>query len=232
MKSLLVPDTERVCTPEEYLRVLVTASNWLADALMRLQPAETPQQQAEGRLALVARFAKDHTVPLSLNRDLLPASVERMHGVWQDLARSLGVEMRQGRMAVKSGLGGARGPTVEESLTATLSALIALIALIDRGGPTSEVLQLLMKQIHEVLQLDRLVICLADPSGAQLMGRHARGARALALAPLFQIGLRPPQCAEPLPLPGPCCGTSSPRPEPLLRGPAVRIRSAVHQLAT
>jgi HD-like signal output (HDOD) protein len=191
MKSLLVPDTERACTPEEYLRVLVTASNRLADALMRLPPAETPQQQAEARLALVVRFAKDHTVPLSLNRDLLPASVERMHGVWQDLVRSLGVEMRQGRMAVKSGLGGARAPTVEESLTATLNALSALI---DRGGPTSEVLRLLMKQIHEVLQLDRLIICLAEPSGAQLTGRHALGARALALAPLFQIGLRPPRC--------------------------------------
>ncbi|MCV2367834.1 HDOD domain-containing protein [Roseateles oligotrophus] len=80
-------------------------------------------------------------------------------------------------------------PAVAESLS---NALEKLSGLVLSGAPPGQLLQLCMKQMHEALNLRRVVVCLRDPSGSMLKGGMGVGERATALAPVFQIPLQPP----------------------------------------
>ncbi|MCV2352968.1 HDOD domain-containing protein [Paucibacter sp. B2R-40] len=80
-------------------------------------------------------------------------------------------------------------PAVAESLSDALEKLSGLVLA---GAPAGQLLQLCMRQMHEALNLRRVVVCLRDGSGAMLKGGMGVGERATALAPVFQIPLQPP----------------------------------------
>ena len=80
-------------------------------------------------------------------------------------------------------------PAVAAALTHALDTL-SKRALSD--APLSEVMNLVMKQVHEALQLQRVLICLRSANGAELTGRLGVGFRADRLVPHFKVPLQPP----------------------------------------
>jgi GAF domain-containing protein len=73
-------------------------------------------------------------------------------------------------------------------------ALEAVSELAMSDAPLGAVLQALMTQIQQALQLQRIVVCLREPSSGDLVGRIGLGDRATTLAPQFRIGMTPPSC--------------------------------------
>lgn len=232
MRSLAPSSLERPAGPEEYQRVLCTAANRLAGDLLRLPGGGTAEEKAEARKACVQRFAAEMGVPLSLDPEVLPAVVEQVKLVWDDLAKALGFDpvpapAAKGKpadkgadkaAAAKPGAqapelaavkpvapakapeaapaparapmpAAAANPVMAEALSAALERVSDLVL---SGAPAAKLLQLCMKEMHEALQLQRVIVCLRDPASGGLRGRMGLGQRAQELAPVFDIPLKPP----------------------------------------
>ena len=221
MRTLRPSNLERACSSEEYQRVLCTAANDLAAQLLKLPHSGTPEERAEARKACVERFAAELAVPLSLDPEPLPEAVESVKQVWDDLAKTLGfgpavtapataaksakaAEGAQGKAAQRThaptpsatatrqaSRPAAPSPQMAEALS---SALEQLSEMVLSGAAPGQLLQLCMKQMHEALSLQRVIVCLRDAShgGSYLKGRMGLGERATVLAPLFDIPLAPP----------------------------------------
>lgn len=214
MRRLQPSSTERAASPEEYQRVLCTAANVLAAELLGLPSSGSSEEKAEARRACVERFAAEMAVPLSLDPEPLVEEVKGVQEVWDDLAKALGFGPVAAPPAAKKPkepdlvgkpapaapaakpaaprpvvAAAPSNPAVAESLS---NALEKLSGLVLAGAPAGQLLQLCMKQMHEALNLRRVVVCLRDPSGAMLKGGMGIGERATALAPVFQIPLQPP----------------------------------------
>lgn len=72
---------------------------------------------------------------------------------------------------------------------------VALEAISQRAmsdAPLGEVLQFVMAQLQQSLQLQRVVVCLRDSASGELRGRLGSGERAMQLAPMFRVPMRPP----------------------------------------
>lgn len=72
---------------------------------------------------------------------------------------------------------------------------VALEAISQRAmsdAPLGEVLQFVMAQLQQSLQLQRVVVCLRDSASGELRGRLGSGDRAMQLAPMFRVPMRPP----------------------------------------
>lgn len=215
MRRLQASSAERAASPEEYQRVLCTAANALAADLLGLPCSGTAEERALARRACVERFAAEMAVPLSLNPEPLPDEVEGVQQVWDELAQTLGFgpvaavpapakDAKQADLAAKpAGAATAAKPAAPRPAAAALpvnpavaeslsNALETLSAMVVAGAPAGQLLQLCMKQMHEALGLRRVIVCLRDASGACLKGTMGVGERAMALAPVFQIPLRPP----------------------------------------
>ena len=81
-------------------------------------------------------------------------------------------------------------PAVSAALTTALDTL-SKRAMSD--APLSEVMNLVMKQMHEALQLQRVLICLRNGAGnGELVGRLGVGFRADRVVPHFKIPMQPP----------------------------------------
>jgi len=235
MRSLAPSSLERPAGPEEYQRVLCTAANRLAGDLLRLPGGGNTEEKAEARKACVQRFAAEMGVPLSLDPEVLPAVVEQVKLVWDDLAKALGFDpvpapaakgkptdkpadksaaakpvAKAPEPAAKPAAGAkppeaaptpaptptrapapaaAANPVMAEALSAALERVSDLVL---SGAPAAKLLQLCMKEMHEALQLQRVIVCLRDPASGGLRGRMGLGQRAQELAPVFDIPLKPP----------------------------------------
>lgn len=84
-------------------------------------------------------------------------------------------------------------PRNDASVAAALSAAVgALSQRAMSDAPLAEILQLVMNHLREAMALQRVVICLRDTAGGELVGRLGVGDRAMQLAPLFRIPMQPP----------------------------------------
>ncbi|MCV2421801.1 HDOD domain-containing protein [Paucibacter sp. DJ2R-2] len=224
MRTLRPSNLERACSPEEYQRVLCTAANDLAAQLLKLPHSGSPEERAEARKACVERFAAELAVPLGLDPEPMPEAVESVKQVWDDLAQTLGFgavvaapaaagkssssskPAKPGDLATPANKAApapaaaaprpaarpaAANPAMAEALS---SALEQLSEMVLSGAAPGQLLQLCMKQMHEALNLQRVIVCLRDAShgGSYLKGRMGLGERATVLAPLFDIPLAPP----------------------------------------
>ncbi|MCV2421802.1 HDOD domain-containing protein [Paucibacter sp. DJ2R-2] len=216
MRSLAPSSLERPAGPEEYQRVLCTAANRLAGDLLRLPGGGNAEERAEARKACVERFAAEMGVPLNLDPEVLPAVVEQVKLVWDDLAKALGfdpvpvpvkaktAEKASEKAPEKAAAKPAPAPTpaarpaaapapanpvMAEALSAALERVSELVL---SGAPAAKLLQLCMKEMQDALQLQRVIVCLRDPASGGLRGRMGMGDRAQELAPVFDIPLKPP----------------------------------------
>lgn len=216
MRSLAPSSLERPAGPEEYQRVLCTAANRLAGDLLRLPGGGNAEERAEARKACVDRFAAEMGVPLNLDPEVLPAVVEQVKLVWDDLAKTLGFdpvavpvkaktaekasEKAPEKAAAKpapapapaarpAAVPAPANPVMAEALSAALERVSELVLA---GAPAAKLLQLCMKEMQDALQLQRVIVCLRDPTSGGLRGRMGMGERAQELAPVFDIPLKPP----------------------------------------
>jgi len=220
MRSLAPSSLERPAGPEEYQRVLCTAANRLAGDLLRLPGGGNAEERAEARKACVERFAAEMGVPLNLDPEVLPAVVEQVKLVWDDLAKALGFdpvpvpvkaktaekasEKASEKAPEKATAKPAPAPTpaarpaaapapANPVMAEALSAALERVSeLVLSGAPAAKLLQLCMKEMQDALQLQRVIVCLRDPASGSLRGRMGMGDRAQELAPVFDIPLKPP----------------------------------------
>lgn len=204
LRRLEPGDPERAATADEFLRVVCTAANNLAAEL------ESVDDTPEAMEALLASFRQRYAIPLGLGEDELPAMVERAQAQWADLSLVLGFAKAQPVIKAASGARGASagkaqdparptprslarsGPRRKPVSVALGSAVEGIARLVDGNAPMAELLQFMMAQLHEVLELQRVIVCLRDGPGGDLLGRMGVGERATQLAPLFRVPMRPP----------------------------------------
>lgn len=198
MRSLQIEDPEKVLEGDEYLRVLCTACTALAGELMKLPRTGTPEEQAEARAAVVARFAQGHAEALALDPEQLAERVERNHAAWLELVKALGVPLDESETAAAQAAAAAskRPPPGSSAAKAALAedladAVEVLKRMTKRGAPLTEMFETTMKLLQQALDLQRVVVCLRD-GAMHLRGTHGLGDRAVVLAPHFSVPLAPP----------------------------------------
>ncbi|MFG5410183.1 HDOD domain-containing protein [Piscinibacter sakaiensis] len=180
LRRLEPADPEAPVGADDYLRVVGTAANQLALELEQVEDGE------EAREALLASFRERYAIPLGLSEEDLPAMVERAENQWADLSLVLGIA----KAAPGLSQGAVRRKPVSISLGHALDDLTRLAA---SQAPMAELLQVVMARLFETLELQRVIICLRDASnGGELVGRLGLGERAVQLAPVFRVPMRPP----------------------------------------
>ncbi len=183
-KALLVPDAAATATERQN----EVAERW--SRAIGLEPDAVLQaaKRAEGRLAqmapamglelppsIVARPAQAAT-PASLDDSLSP------YGLNATLrqAQSLAAAQQPGSIAMlAAGI---------QDVTQTIVS--------DRFH-LNEVLRMILETMMRALGLRRVLLCLREPQGGQLLGRFGLGDGAMTLAGHFRIALKPPLRSEP-----------------------------------
>ncbi|MEJ6006123.1 HDOD domain-containing protein [Paucibacter sp. AS339] len=197
MQSLRPSDPERVLSDNEYLRALCTGSNCLALELMNAPEEGDAEERVEARKQLVLKFAAEWALPLGLDPEALPEMVERARTVWLDLVKALGITLTPGGPAAKTAQA---APKLDPNSAAYRKALAEDLAdavdqlsrMNKRGAPLAEVMDTSMRLMMKALDMQRVIVCLLDPSTGNLTGRVGVGDKAVVLAPHFQIPLQPP----------------------------------------
>ncbi|MFY7863674.1 HDOD domain-containing protein [Roseateles sp.] len=197
MQSLRPSDPERVLSDNEYLRALCTGTNCLALELMNAPEEGDAEERAEPRKQVVQKFAAEWAVPLGLDPEALPDLVERARTVWLDLVKALGITLTPGGPAAKTAQA---APKLDPNSAAYRKALAEDLAdavdqlsrMNKRGAPLAEVMDTSMRLMMKALDMQRVIVCLLDPSTGSLTGRVGVGDKAVVLAPHFQIPLQPP----------------------------------------
>ncbi len=207
-------DPEKPASKEEFLRMVCTAANRLAQQLEQIDDPAALEQ-------CLNKFKQRYAVPLGLDGDDLPERVEAARTAWGDLALVLGFSRLQpkkpkalahtgsrskeeSKTAVSSSksparaAGASRRPNAaaQRSDPAVAAALASALSSISQQAmsdtPLADVLQMVMNLLRDSLKLRRVIICLRDSSTGELVGRHGVGDKAAKLAPLFRIPMRPP----------------------------------------
>lgn len=196
MRSLPLAPGGDALSGDAYARTLCTAMNALAGELVRLPTAGTPEEREAARAAVVQRCAAQLAGPLGLDADTLVPLVERTHGAWQELLRSLGMSLPDDAALAAAEAAARPDPNSKayrQALAEDLAdAIDHLTRLNRRGAPLSEVLETAARLLQKALHLQRVVICLLDPARGALQGRLGLGDKAVVLAPLFDVPLNPP----------------------------------------
>lgn len=196
MRPLAIDGPERVLEGDEYLRALCTASNDLAEDVLRLPPPAGPDAECPERTALLARFAQTCAPALGLGPEGLAERLGRVQGVWGELMSALGV-----RLAVAEAAGSAAaaapvtgpGMAQRQRLAENLADAVDHITRMNhRRAPLEEVLQATLELLQKSLGLQRALACLREGEPPVLCGHAGVGAKAVVLAPLFRIPLEPP----------------------------------------
>jgi HD-like signal output (HDOD) protein len=199
MRPLAVTDPEQEVAGDEYFRMLCTAANTLAEDTMRLKTDGTPEEQAEARGRLAARFGEGHAQVLGLNPEALAEQLERGRATWLDLMGALGMsvaEVAEGasstpkKKVVK--------PNTQENrreLAQNLADMVErLTRLNQKSAPAAEVIDTTLRLLHEKLDLQRVIVCLRDEGSGRLLGHQGIGERAVVLTRYFDVPLQPPSC--------------------------------------
>lgn len=198
MRSLHPASPEDPLEGDDYARVLCTAVNGFAGELMQLPRVGTPEEQAEARGRLVRGFAERFAEQLGLNPETLAESVEQTFAAWLELLKSLGVTLlAPGEVPTKAAANKLDPNSREyrQNLADNLADAIEHLRRMNRrSAPLPEVLEAALKLLMKSLDLQRAVVCLADPPTASLRGRLGVGDKAVVLAPFFEIPLAPPSC--------------------------------------
>lgn len=210
MRPLRPSATDRPASDGDYLRLLCTASNELAHALIDLP--------AEERQAHLPAFLQTWGVPLGLDQEQLEPLLTRAFDDWQQLALSLGVikppappvRAPAGSAAARKpgSLGATRKTAATPSApparprpahppavprpqaTPILSRGIEQISEAAMGEmPLPQVLQTTLQILRQALHLRRAIVCLRDASGQMLQGRIGVGEQGQSLAPAFRVTL-------------------------------------------
>jgi len=207
LRPLVPEDPEKPAESHEFLRMVVTGANLLGRDLLRLPGPE--------RLAAAERFHATWGIPLGLKLEDMEGLVERASQKWYDVAKSLGLPRPGAKAAPKKPAeptkpaAKASAPTpapvkpAPKPTPVNAKASAAVTDALSRGieaisqaamtdAPLTDVLKLVMQLMSEALQLQRVVVCLRDPSGGPLVGVLGHGANAMAAASKFQIPLEPP----------------------------------------
>lgn len=219
LRRLPVTDPERVASPDEYLRLLCTAADELAQGLQQLPATGNAEERAAARASALQAFAGRAAVPLSLDPEQLATQVERALTSWVDLGKLLGLDPAAAPAAAKAKVGrptplsgpqsharpvraaapvsaaavnGATATTSAAMGRALTEALEHVSQLAMSDAPLGQVLQAVIGQMQQALQLQRVIACLRDATGGDLVGRLGQGDRAAVLAPLFRIPMQPP----------------------------------------
>lgn len=196
MRSLPVEPGGDALSGDAYARTLCTAANALAGELVRLPTGGTPEELAAARAALVQRQAAQLAGPLGLDAEALTAIVERTHASWQELLQSLGMTLMDDEAIAAAEAAARPDPNSKEyrqALAEDLADAIEHLTRLNRkGAPLSEVMETAARLLQKALHLQRVVICLLDPARGALQGRLGLGDKAIVLAPVFDVPLRPP----------------------------------------
>jgi HD-like signal output (HDOD) protein len=190
--------SEAELTGEEYVGVLCTAANDLADELMRLPEAGTPEERAEARRKVAERFAAAMAVPLGLDPEHLHERVEDARLRWDELLTGLGITLAEA--AGSAPAPAPKGPKLDPNSQAYKQELAEKLAdAVDRlrrlnhkGADVMEVTEAALRQMMSALGLQRAVACLRDGTTGRLTGRLGLGDKATTLPAYFDIPLSPP----------------------------------------
>jgi HD-like signal output (HDOD) protein len=218
LRPLQPADNEQPVPEHDYLRVLCTAANELADELIDLPATE--------HAARLPGFFHAWGLPLSLAEEDLEGMVGRAHQQWQQMALTLSLAKPRSAAgktaAAPASLAARRSATSPPSpatgLAATprghvmqttapvrpyladaarLHATDALSQGIEQfsqaamgDAPLAHLLLQAMQIMHSALQLRRVVICLREEPSGVLQGSMGLGDQGATLAPRFRIPTR------------------------------------------
>lgn len=198
MRSLHPASPEDVLEGDDYARVLCTATNAFAGELMQLPRVGTQEEQAEARGRVVRGFAERFAEQLGLNPETLAESVEHTFTAWLELLKVLGVTLlAPGEVPAKAAAKKLDPNTREyrQNLADNLADAIEHLRRMNRrSAPLQDVLEAALKLLMKSLDLQRAVVCLAEPGNTGLRGSLGVGDKAVVLAPFFEIALAPPSC--------------------------------------
>lgn len=212
LRPMIPEDPEKPAEQHEYLRMVVTGANLLGRELLSAVGAE--------RLAAAERFHAKWGIPLGLKLEDMEGLVERATQKWYDVAKTLGLPRPGSKPATKkapepakpAAKGGATAPAkppaaspkpaapaptpATKASPAVTDALSRGIEAISQAAmtdiPLTDVLKQVIQLMGDALKLQRVVVCLRDPSGGPLVGVLGHGADAMAIATKFRIPLEPP----------------------------------------
>lgn len=212
LRPMIPEDPEKPAEQHEYLRMVVTGANLLGRELLSVAGAE--------RLAAAERFHAKWGIPLGLKLEDMEGLVERATQKWYDVAKTLGLPRPGSKPTAKkapepakpAAKGAATAPAkppaaspkpaapaptpATKASPAVTDALSRGIEAISQAAmtdiPLIDVLKQVIQLMGDALKLQRVVVCLRDPSGGPLVGVLGHGADAMAIATKFRIPLEPP----------------------------------------
>ncbi|MFN9451988.1 MAG: HDOD domain-containing protein [Rubrivivax sp.] len=185
-------------TGDEYVGVLCTVANDLADELMRLPDTGTSEEKSGARRRVVERFAAAQGVALCLGPEQLHERVEHAKLRWDDLLSGLGISVAEASGNAPEPV--QKGPKLDPNSQAYKQELAEKLAdAIDhlrrmnhKGSEVMEVTEAALRQLKDALGLQRAVACLRDSDTGRLTGRIGLGDKATTLPAHFDIALDPP----------------------------------------
>lgn len=194
-RSLDRTDTE--VTGDEYVGVLCTAANDLADELLRLPETGSPDERAALRRQVVLGFAAHYGAALSLPPEALPERVEQARVRWEELITGLGLAVGTAGAAAEDT---PKTPTLQPGSQAYRQQLAERLAdaidhlrrLNHKGVPAPEVTEAALRLMKDALGLQRAIACFRDGTAGRLQGRIGLGDKASTLPAHFDIPLDPP----------------------------------------
>jgi HD-like signal output (HDOD) protein len=198
MRRRTLGNPEAEVTGDEYVGVLCTAANDLADELMRLPDTGTAEEKAEASKQVVQRFAARFSVALCLDAEHLAERVEAAKLRWDELISGLGVSAAEAAGAPPAE--SPKGPKLDPQSQAYKQQLAEKLAdaidhlrrLNHKGAPVPEVTESALRMMKEALGLQRAIACFRDGTSARLVGRIGLGDKATTLPAHFDIALEPP----------------------------------------
>lgn len=197
LRCLYHSDPETEPGPEEYLRVLCTASCDLSVALHALPKVGKPEELAEARDACMREFGESVGVALRLDPESLPSLGELAVEKWASIAEFLGIQLDASGNVAASPLAGPvfqakRPPALKgpDRISKGLAhALQGLKEAADSAAPLEEVIEQMMVDLVEALSLQRVIVCMRDATQGDLKGRMGTGLRAPAVTAAFHVPL-------------------------------------------
>jgi HD-like signal output (HDOD) protein len=219
LRPLEPVDPERAATKEEYLRVVCTAANRLAVELERtdgpealeqclqsfqqrygvalsLNEVELPEMVERARaqwsdLALVLGIAKQQAAAAKAAAKPLPQGKQPPGKPATGQARDAGAPSADGSVRRPPS-----PPPPRRSDPAVASALSIALDHVSKHAmseaPLNEVMQLVLNRLHAAMHTQRVVLCLRQAPGGELVGRLGVGDRAAKMLPHFHIPTQPP----------------------------------------
>lgn len=175
----------------ERLRWLARGANALTDAMLAADGSE----QADA----LAQVAEQFGPALGLAPRHIVATAQAARTTLADLATAMSLSVSADAPARRLLQATEARPAADRTLV-TAPALAAAApqrladglnqlrqAMSSRSLPLNDLLRLLLDTLHQSLGLQRVMLCIREPRGGQLVGRVGVGEQAMAMAPLFRI---------------------------------------------